>query len=1286
MKLLENILLSRLPKPNKHNSITTTIKLQYHARSLLNQPNCKSCNKRRSSCFQKLFKRDNFYDKVQSAFDLACDNWAKNSDTRDRKKIFAKKDFELLIQCSQNPMLIKELDQETKELIELFKRELQKDSTLWIHVDAKMQEQNTIRLINLKKHIEKLSNDFNKILEGIPIKNKVLEDILVPYNKIFSHQLKTDNLNLPLQFHRDFFGREKETQDLDYFIRYSDENTIAIIADGGYGKTRFCIEYFKQYIDTDDDFEALVINANAFQCVNFSDQFQTDKSIVVLFDDAHKHPHILDDLVTLANTIENMKLLLTIRKASYQDTVHKLSTHNQSFKKIQLNQLSPEETKNLFHNTIRTPENQILRYTELSKGIPIVILALCQNIVNGKGSTSLSEEEFFSQFVDGVKKEVINDIHHKSYISKDKINKTIELISFFSPVLNIDEEINRIAELNEIRIDETIQIIDHLNDHEFIRKTSEISITPDPYSDAIFTNSANRIGTTLKQDISPFSERFIRNLVEVENSSKLHCNVGAILNEFITSFKNQENDIRELNKKLEILGAFTYKKPKECYLALNHAINTRRSDKNFWLVKKDNHWNLYSLKRTHELIVQILSVIAINTQNSLDFNDLYELTWLYEECIKEQTTFSKIFRYREYDFDEFGYHPATICARQSFLISKLSSYTQKDINSENVSDHIYNCCRSLLALDFEIESTFNKHTNSISIGQRPVIQNETTEDIRTKALNLLFRIYLVHRENKISHKYLESIVRTLFYCKVDENKKYTYNQDKELELVYDFLSQLLNNNPIFSERKAIIRQIKLFERREIKEKYQDINKELLKLAEDVTTARENLNLLLHYEFFSVKNNIDQLFKEVIELYKSNWLELFKDLIELKSDMSSDEYSNFHEILRHIIDHYPQEAILLLDLVIEKTPKEINDYCTLIRATGDQDYFYSTIQKIWKIEENNAKGSVIWMLTYGRNQDTKLYKEKDFDFFSEAIKSKNREAIWSLHHTLPKFISINPTTTLSLITEILKLNLDSVDRMKGSLLQSLFEEKELVEKHKDEVKDFILSETIEISLDTTFFESTLSFLDLNFGFETLFKYLQVKIEYSILQNDYLDISLTRHYNHPQKEQEQIEQDFLFVLEWYAELKEKNSYHLKLVEFLRPIKIEVETFNPILADLIFKYEDVNTILDLFDALNTFENKNEEFIAMIIIIAMCLSKKFTLSEENLIQIFSSEFIYNMGSKCGTGNAPFPQDIAHRDLIKKLLGDSAMEGNIRNVLNVSLAHVQKDIDRFKDKGDKRW
>ncbi|MCZ4695138.1 hypothetical protein DWB61_08685 [Ancylomarina euxinus] len=1236
------------------------------------------------TAFNKVFKKDNFYDKIQNAFNLACDNWAKNSDTRDRKKIFSKKNFELLIECSTNPNLIEKLDDETTELIELFKLELQKDLALWNYVDAKMQEQQTIRLIGLEKHIEKLITDFSKSLEGTPIRNKALEDVLVPYDKIFSHQLDTNNQNLPLQFHRNYLGRENEIQDLDYFIKYSDENTIAIIADGGYGKTRFCIEYFKQYIDTDEDFEALVLNANAFKCVNFADQLRSDKTIVVLFDDAHKHPHILDDLITLSNTIENLKLILTIRKASFQDTLHKLSTHNQSFEEIKLKQLPPKETKSLFRDTIRAHESQILRYAELSKGIPIVILALCQNIVNGKNNSILSEEEFFSQFVLGIKRDVINDIHGKSYLEEEKINKTIELISFFSPILNIEEEINRIAELNEISLDDTIQIIDHLNDIEFIRKTNEISITPDPYSDAIFTNSANRLTTILKQDITPFTERFIRNLVEVENSSKLKCNVSEVLNKFITSFNEPDSDINTLNRKLETLRAFAYKKPKECYLALKYIINSHKSDESFWLTKEDNLWNSYSLKKTHELIVEILSVIAINIQKEQDFNNLYQLIWIYGECTQELTAFSKIFRYREYDFDEFGYHPSTICARQSFLIDKLNNYTQEDISDEVISDHIYNCCKTLLVLEFDIESIYDKHTGKISIGQRPVTQNEITENIRLRAFDLLFNIYSIHRKDKVSRKYLESIVRTLFYCKVVENKKYTYNQDKEIDLVYEFLFKLLKDSPHIYERITLIRQIKLFERREIQEKYQGINKELLELVEHVDTAKESLNLLLHHEFFTVKNNIDQLFQGVLELYDPNWETLFIDLIEIKSNMLNDDYSNFHEILSHLIKIYPKKAISLLDLVIEQYPKEVNYYSTLIRATNDQDYFYSTIQKIWENEEVNSKRTVVWMLTYGRNQDTTLYQETDLEFFEEVIKTKNKEVFWALENTLPQYLFLSSTKTLALITEILKV--EELGRMKGALLQSLFDEKELVEKHKDEVKDFIFNETIKIPLDTTFFESALSFLDLNFGFETLFKYLQEKFEDSIKQQDYLDISLTRHYNYPHKKTEDVERNFLTAIEWYTELNKKNSYHLELVEYLRPINIDVNNFSPLLTELINKYEDLNKLLDLFDALNTYENRSEEFVAMIITIANKMSEKFTLTEKNLIQLFSSEFIYNMGSKCGTGYAPFPQDIAHRDLIKKLLESCDIDSKVSGILNGSLIHVQKEIDRFKDKGDKRW
>ena len=143
----------------------------------------------------------------------------------------------------------------------------------------------------------------------------------------------------------------------------------------------------------------------------------------------------MNEVIGVAQRYTNVKLILTIRKAVFSDTIKHISTHRRTIELIELNRLSYEETQELFNSQLQgLKEFEIKRLSEASRGIPIVVLGLCQITLNGKYKSELSEEVNFIQFVRELKNQVISDINHKHYFPEEHINKTIELISFFSPV------------------------------------------------------------------------------------------------------------------------------------------------------------------------------------------------------------------------------------------------------------------------------------------------------------------------------------------------------------------------------------------------------------------------------------------------------------------------------------------------------------------------------------------------------------------------------------------------------------------------------------------------------------------------------------------------------------------------------------------------------------------------------------------------------------------------------------------------------------------------------------
>ncbi len=1239
------------------------------------------------STLKKIINDSSLETEIKKAFNNALDKWSVNYNIKEKEEIFTQKRFSTLIECINNPKRIKLLDKSTADLINFFKLELQKSSIAWNYIQDVQFQQSLKRFNSVKQHINDLKSD---LLNQLKKFERTFDDALLSYKDAFRHQLNIENKDLPNQFHNKFIGRITDLESIDYLVKLSDYRIITIVADGGYGKTRTCVEYFQRYIETDDKFEAFVLNTSAFKSLNFPTELKNDKNIIVLIDDAHKNPKILNDIVNSTSRHENVKIMMTIRRAMYDDTIKEIATHNRNIGLHRIERLSYEETQQLFKSQLPgLKEIEIKKLAEESKGIPIVVLGLCQVTINGKYKSELSEEENFRLFVRELKTQVINDIHGKYLIEKEKINKTIELLSFFSPIKNISEEIVEFSKLNDIEVDETNLIFDYLNEYEFISKGNEIHIKPDPYSDTILLDSSNRIKYLLKKDIKRFLDRLIRNLVEVEQSHRLDLSIDNLLFDFISTFKDKKTDTSEeiysLVANLETLKSFTYKKPRICFFAVKDLINSKCSSDDFWKTEESHIFYDKSFKEVHENLETILSIIALNTHNESELDELYELLWEYKSKKIDSNIFQKAFRYRVYDFVEYGYRPITPCERQVYLVKKLDSILQKKPKEAILLNHVFDCIKSLLVLEFEGESFYDKYTHALSWGRHYVLSNETTEQIRTDSLSLLFKIYFLARHEKYSEDYLEQILRILFFMAKEKHEKYEFNQSKEVDLVVNFLRNILNDRPSINERSKIIRQLKIFERREIKDIYKDITDELLKKSETVSTPKERLALLFLDEYFSLRNNIEKIFNEIIEQYPDN-NSLFIDIIEVKIELAQNDFSNFNELLSFLIKKHPKKSKELLELVITKYPGQACDFSTLIKANyKDDKYFYSIIDKIWNLKFECAKGSVLWMLTNGRNRETELYKEDDLKYFEYIVDNKLINQLWSTSFTLPKYILINPARTLSLVSKIFRLS--EKEREEGFLLHSIFEDKKILDNHSALLKDFVFSSTLEIPIDFHYLDEVLYFLEDYFGFDLLFTYLKEKISLIEKEKKTIYLSYHKHYSNPHKEPNQSEEDFVKVIKWYAELENKSDYiHKVLVEFIRPAEIKSERFKSDFKVLIEEAGDnIEKIVDLCKSLDVYENKSEFLISLLIEIANELCEKYKIGKAQLIDIFGSDYIRNFGAKSGPAGGPFPHDLNKKKELIDLMKKYKMHPKVKEIFEHALENVNDDIERDRN-FDVKW
>lgn len=1215
---------------------------------------------------KKVLKKDLLYYEIEDAYTNALKKWSRNTQIQDNQKVWLSQRMEQLIICIKDPEKIKDLDTQLSSLINFFKLELQQKTVAWNYFQEVQNQEKLTKIISIERHLEKLVNDIgNIVFENTPI-NK---DFLLPYQEAFKKQLLPSAKNLPLYFNNHFYGREKEFQELDYLVKYSN-STIAVIAGGGYGKTRFSIEYFKKLLVSGENYNVLVLISNDISTIDLNSKIEESKQNLILIDDAHKRTEILNELITFCNRRDNVKLLLTIRENVLSDTLNSIPTHNRKIEPIELKRISYTDSQKIIRSLIKgIPEIDIKKLAEKSKGVPIVILGICESIVT-KGNASLNDDMSFLQFVREVKKQAINDIHNKHSIEREKINKTIELISVFSPLNNLESEIKLIAEYNSLSFEETDLIINYLIETNLVYKHyNEISIKPDPYSDIYLLDASFRIKHLLeKKEINQFIDRIIRNIVELENSDNLKYEPYSILIDFIKSFKkkriNDFNDVKSINRNVKTLGYFAYKKPDVCVEAISNLISANEDNPEFWR----NKTNL------DESISNVLAISALNTDSKDTLEDIYSILSLYEKHMKGGNNFKNIFRFRIYDFREFNFSPKAPLLRQQFLLNKIRLETNTDSISKVDLETQLNLFEILLSLEYDGESHMDNYDSTYYYSKAYVPCNQQTKQLRLSALELILQIH--NRFNEVLDTYLafEMLIDILFFTIKRNSELEEFNQAHEVDFVLTSIENLIDSQDALKERGIILRKLRLFELREYKEEYTDRMEKFFRKVKRVESLKSRLHLLIIDDYYYLMKNGKIEFNKIVSDY-ANWDELIIDLITFCEYLKPTYKEQFQETLNFIISDHPEKAKILLDKVINTKPELVGDFASLVRANFTNTvYFYETIEKIKKVEIESNKHVVLWMLIFGRNQDFNYLKKEDLKYFKTYLNKKDIRYFNNIGYGFPFYLKVAPEETIEIIKKVIKIS--EHNNLPENVLFSFFNNKFLFDENPLLVKEFIFDFTLGFGMDKHFMSNVYPFLEDKFGFEILLDYLIKKHQYLSDREYFSDFKPVSNYGTSETKKEDEDLNFIIGLKHFALGTKKVT--LGILRFLKPQKRCSQHLLDELEKVMLDYlDEKEKIIRFCEGLSIFESesKNENLLSFFIRISSMLLEQTELNSDDLIRIFSREFTYNLGSKSGRPGEPFPIDIMRKKILKQFLEIPDLKIQLKEYFEKVLETVERAI-----------
>lgn len=170
--------------------------------------------------------------------------------------------------------------------------------------------------------------------------------LLQLFEEYFAKPLDDSSFDVRYQFNNAFYGREKKIESLINFLTHGKESSLAIIANGGYGKTRLVIELFQNHISANAEWIPLVISPVGFNANEVHRLLQTPKKLLLFIDNAHEVPDVVKEVKRLVdNSLGKDKLLLTTRPTLFSDILYKLSSHSRDIQKLPLERLDYDENK-----------------------------------------------------------------------------------------------------------------------------------------------------------------------------------------------------------------------------------------------------------------------------------------------------------------------------------------------------------------------------------------------------------------------------------------------------------------------------------------------------------------------------------------------------------------------------------------------------------------------------------------------------------------------------------------------------------------------------------------------------------------------------------------------------------------------------------------------------------------------------------------------------------------------------------------------------------------------------
>jgi len=515
---------------------------------------------------------------------------------------------------------------------------------------------------------------------------------LRPFTEYFLGKLEYRPENLLFQLGNPFAGRSSYFGQLSDFLS-EDISTLIVAGNGGMGKTRLCIEFFKQLAAKQEQWLPLVLTETGFEVQEFERLLLSNKHFIILVDDAHTiKSEIGREIKRLADASNGkVKLMLTVRRNLADQVIRNFPSQNQDIIPIELDRLNPNESKEVFKQELPSlDDSQLSILAEKSSGIPFVILAYCETIRQNRNSWLVTESDAFATHLRQILIQTEDVLMHELDWPKNKIRRAIHNVCLFNPIPINTHNRTDLSIIFDLKAEELTLFLKRANESGLLLKNDhEFSLSPDPYRDFILTERLKDAEIWLNATLQSISNvriarHMMLNLLQVPAYESSLESLERFVSRWIDNMKHTEITVNDFKETIELVGLTT---PYATGIGLKtvHTVLDLYEDKDHPLHTKFGFMDKKSVLESqwHALEI-ILESVFINSTTKHQWQKAFMLLERYCNIRSDFAAVRICFTYRLDDFSWEGYKPLTQCGRQLFVKDIITFYlssgeTQKEL-------------------------------------------------------------------------------------------------------------------------------------------------------------------------------------------------------------------------------------------------------------------------------------------------------------------------------------------------------------------------------------------------------------------------------------------------------------------------------------------------------------------------------------------------------------------------------------------------------------------------------